>query len=146
MLSKTCKLVTALLIATYATASAYASDNKVKNEEKTSVENVSPLRVEAIPSIVTNYPMSSLDWVESSGGLGLSGVSPKKSVHFSIRKDELITASTLSLFYTPSPSLIPVRSQLNIYLNGLLVKTLPIEKGDLGNKTEKGSRSSSPWR
>lgn len=137
MLSKTCKLVTALLIATYATAGAYASDNKVKKEEKPSVENVSHLRIEAIPSTVTNYPMSSLDWVESSGGLGLSGVAPKKSVHFSIRKDELITDSTLSLFYTPSPSLIPVRSQLNIYLNGLLVKTLPIEKGDLGNKTEK---------
>ena len=139
MLSKSYKLVTALLLATYVTTGAYAADKVKKEESKEAitVENVTPVRIESIPSTVTNYPLSSLDWVDPSGGLGLSGVTPKRSVHFSIKKDELITDSALLLYYTPSPSLIPVRSQLNVYLNGLLVKTLPIEKVDLGNKVEK---------
>ena len=138
MLSKSYKLVTALLLATYVTTGAYAADKVKKEESKAvTVENVTPVRIESIPSTVTNYPLSSLDWVDPSGGLGLSGVTPKRSVHFSIKKDELITDSALFLYYTPSPSLIPVRSQLNVYLNGLLVKTLPIEKDALGNKVEK---------
>lgn len=59
MLSKSYKLVTALLLATYVTTGAYAAD-KVKKEEESkeaiTVENVTPVRIESIPSTVTNYP------------------------------------------------------------------------------------------
>ena len=72
MLSKSYKLVTALLLATYVTTGAYAADKVKKEESKAvTVENVTPVRIESIPSTVTNYPLSSLDWVDPSGGLGL---------------------------------------------------------------------------
>ena len=40
---------------------------------------------------------------------------------------------TVTLKYTPSPSLIPQQSQLNIFLNGQIQKSLPITKEQLGN-------------
>lgn len=58
MLSKSYKLVTALLLATYVTTGAYAADKVKKEESKEAitVENVTPVRIESIPNTVTNYP------------------------------------------------------------------------------------------
>ena len=47
MLSKSYKLVTALLLATYVTTGAYAADKVKKEESKAvTVENVTPVRIE----------------------------------------------------------------------------------------------------
>ena len=114
------------------TAQNAATVTEEANENKTTLESV---RVIPTPSEIVNYPLAKLDWVEASGGLSLSGVTPKKSIRYNVKKDELVTDAKFDLYYTPSPSLIPVRSMLNVYLNGLLVKTIPILKEDLGVKT-----------
>ncbi|STL20476.1 cellulose synthase regulator protein [Escherichia coli] len=41
----------------------------------------------------------------------------------------------LNLEYTPSPSLLPVQSQLKVYLNDELMGVLPVTKEQLGKKT-----------
>lgn len=62
----------------------------------------------------------------------LKGLSPEQIVTFSIRKDELVTAADLKLQYTPSPSLIPVESQLKVYLNDQLMNVITITADQLG--------------
>ena len=103
------------------TAQNAATVTEETTENKTTLESV---RVIPTPSEIVNYPLAKLDWVEASGGLSLSGVTPKKSIRYNVKKDELVTDAKFDLYYTPSPSLIPVRSMLNVYLNGLLVKLI----------------------
>ncbi len=45
------------------------------------------------------------------------------------------TKALLNLEYTPSPSLLPVQSQLKIYLNDELMDVLPITSEQLGKKS-----------
>lgn len=68
-------------------------------------------------------------------GLMLRGIRPEQDLFFTARKDELITHATLKLSYTPSPSLIPIESQLKIYLNEELMGVLPITTEQLGQPT-----------
>lgn len=91
-------------------------------------------RIENITTILQHIPFASLEWVDETGGLSLNGTVPRRDIRFTIKRDEIVTKSELLLFYTPSPSLIPVRSQLNVYLNGILQKSIPIKKEDLGKK------------
>ncbi|MBQ2382082.1 MAG: cellulose biosynthesis cyclic di-GMP-binding regulatory protein BcsB [Succinivibrio sp.] len=110
----------------------------VNAQSNTSSNMGSLVEVHKFDDITTNiyrYPFASLDWTDPSGGLALSGTQAKRNVRFEIKKDELVTGGTLELYYTPSPALIPVRSHLNVYFNGLLIKSLPILKEHLGNKT-----------
>ena len=95
---------------------------------------VPKVRVEQVPSKLTQVPLSTLDWVDESGGIALTGATSRRGAYFAVRRDELVTDATLELYFTPSPALIPVRSQLNVYLNGYLQQTLPIEKDELGNR------------
>lgn len=66
----------------------------------------------------------------------LTGTNPRYRYDFSLRRDEIVSKAELKLSYTPSPSLIPVWSQLNVYLNGQMQKSIPIEKTDLGESNE----------
>lgn len=63
----------------------------------------------------------------------LTGIYPERSFRFYSPKNEIISKASVTLKYTPSPSLIPQQSQLNIFLNGQIQKTLPITKEQLGN-------------
>ena len=100
------------------------------NAQNNTSSNIGSLvEVHKFDDITTNiyrYPFASLEWTDPSGGLALSGTQAKRNVRFEIRKDELVTGGALELYYTPSPALIPVRSHLNVYFNGLLIKSLPI--------------------
>lgn len=49
-----------------------------------------------------------------------------------MRSDEVVTKAMLNLEYTPSPSLLPVQSQLKVYLNDELMGVLPVTKEQLG--------------
>ncbi|MCS6057893.1 cellulose biosynthesis cyclic di-GMP-binding regulatory protein BcsB [Klebsiella variicola subsp. variicola] len=51
-----------------------------------------------------------------------------------MRSDELVANALLNLEYTPSPSLLPVQSQLKVYLNDELMGVLPVTKEQLGKK------------
>lgn len=65
----------------------------------------------------------------------MNGVNPLGYIEFGMRSDEIVSDAKLKLEYTPSPSLIPVQSQLKVYLNDELMGVLPITKEQLGKKT-----------
>ncbi len=75
------------------------------------------------------------------GSMVLRGAHPDGSVEFGMRSDEVVTKALLNLDYTPSPSLLPVQSQLKVYLNDELMGVLPVTKEQLGK-----SQRADPYR
>lgn len=69
------------------------------------------------------------------GSMVLRGVNPNGSIEFGMRSDEVVSKAVLNLEYTPSPSLLPVQSQLKVYLNDELMGVLPVTQEQLGKKT-----------
>ncbi|SFU12118.1 cellulose synthase subunit [Kosakonia arachidis] len=69
------------------------------------------------------------------GSMELRGINPDGGVEFGVRSDEVVSKAVLNLEYTPSPSLLPVQSQLKVYLNDELMGVLPVTKEQLGKKT-----------
>ncbi len=69
------------------------------------------------------------------GSMILRGINPNGGVEFGMRSDEVVSNALLNLEYTPSPSLLPVQSQLKVYLNDELMGVLPVTKEQLGKKT-----------
>jgi len=69
------------------------------------------------------------------GSMVLRGINPNGGVEFGMRSDEVVSQAVLNLEYTPSPSLLPVQSQLKVYLNDELMDVLPVTKEQLGKKT-----------
>jgi len=70
------------------------------------------------------------------GSMILRGINPNGGVEFGMRSDEVVSNALLNLEYTPSPSLLPVQSQLKVYLNDELMGVLPVTKEQLGKKTQ----------
>lgn len=68
------------------------------------------------------------------GSMALRGANPDGNVQFGTRSDEVVSSAVLNLVYTPSPSLLPVESQLKVYLNDELMGVLPVTKEQLGKK------------
>ena len=68
------------------------------------------------------------------GSMVLRGSHPEGAVEFGMRSDEVVAKALLNLDYTPSPSLLPVQSQLKVYLNDELMGVLPVTKEQLGKK------------
>lgn len=68
------------------------------------------------------------------GSMVLRGARPDGSVEFGMRSDEVVAKALLNLDYTPSPSLLPIQSQLKVYLNDELMGVLPVTKEQLGKK------------
>ncbi|AJZ14681.1 cellulose biosynthesis cyclic di-GMP-binding regulatory protein BcsB [Xanthomonas citri] len=62
----------------------------------------------------------------------LRGVQGSAGVPFSVRSDEIVTAATLNLKYSYSPSLLPDLSHLKVTINGVTVATLPTDKANAG--------------
>ncbi|MGN0902347.1 MAG: cellulose biosynthesis cyclic di-GMP-binding regulatory protein BcsB, partial [Succinivibrio sp.] len=120
-----------LMVCSAATAVPADADKKSQHSEATA----DAVRYEIIPTIRQQLPLSKLAWVDNSGGLALTGASPKRSVYFTVKRDDIITDGEFDLYYTPSPSLLPVRSQLNVYLNGILQKSIALQKENIGNRT-----------
>ena len=57
----------------------------------------------------------------SPGTLSLRGNAPDGLADFTVRRDEVVTRATLDLNFTPSPSLLPLISQVKVYLNDELM-------------------------
>ncbi|MGL5241125.1 MAG: cellulose biosynthesis cyclic di-GMP-binding regulatory protein BcsB [Kluyvera ascorbata] len=68
------------------------------------------------------------------GSMVLRGANPDGGIEFGMRSDEVVSKALLNLIYTPSPSLLPVTSQLKVYLNDELMDVLPVTKEQLGKK------------
>ena len=91
-------------------------------------------RAEAIPPQTALAPFLRLAVGGPADTVKLTGISPTKGFEFVMRRDEIVTAAELMLFWTPSPSLLPVRSQLVVRLNGQVQKVFPIAREMLGKK------------
>lgn len=85
-------------------------------------------------------PLSVLQSDAGNESFHLDGLHNRINFNFAMRADEILTSADLQLHYTPSPALIPIRSQLNIYINGQLQSSLPIEEQDLGKMVKKNIR------
>jgi hypothetical protein len=73
------------------------------------------------------------------GSMVLRGINPNGGIEFGMRSDEVVSNAVLNLEYTPSPSLLPVQSQLKVYLNDELMDVLPVTKEQLGKKPGAGA-------
>lgn len=69
--------------------------------------------------------------------LVLTGMRPVSITEFNIRKDEVVTTAKLYFEYTASTSLIPVESQIKIYLNDQLMSVIPVLEGQQGKRLSK---------
>lgn len=99
-------------------------------------ENEDGARVEPLPVITRDIRFADMEYVDAGGGVFLSGIRPTQDIYFYMARDEVAEDAVLKLCFTPSPSLIPVISQLNVFLNHSLQLTIPIVKETLGRKTE----------
>lgn len=92
------------------------------------------------PTVATNPPSreAKLTFAQIApppGSMVLRGINPNNGVEFGMRSDEVVSKALLNLEYTPSPSLLPVQSQLKVYLNDELMSVLPVTREQLGKKT-----------
>lgn len=69
---------------------------------------------------------------QQQGNFTLGNFTTGRNIEFTMRKDELIFQAALHLQFIPSPSLIPLLSQLKIYLNDQLVDVIAISAEQLG--------------
>ena len=93
-------------------------------------EAVQPPPGPELPGWTKNLSFAGLG---STSDVKLSGINNNQSIGFGVRRDRVVTAAVLHLQYTPSPSLVPVLSQLRIYLNDALTGVLTIDQPDLGH-------------
>ncbi|CAM2786686.1 Cellulose synthase regulatory subunit [Legionella steigerwaltii] len=69
---------------------------------------------------------------QQQGNFTLTNFMTGRNIEFTVRKDELISQAALHLQFIPSPALIPLLSQLKIYLNDELVNVIAISAEQLG--------------
>ncbi|MDO5531233.1 cellulose biosynthesis cyclic di-GMP-binding regulatory protein BcsB [Sutterella sp.] len=92
------------------------------------------LREEALPPVMTFTPISRLALGGPADSMRFTGVFTTRSFRLVMRRDEIITRAELKLVWTPSPSLLPIRSQVLVRLNGQLAEAIPITKEGLGKQ------------
>lgn len=103
--------------------------------EPTYIRDVQPnFRVDQIPVIRRDTPLFSYSTEGMIDQIKMTGIYNERSFRFYSPKNEVISKASVTLRYTPSPALIPQQSQLNVYLNGQLQKSLPVTKEQLGSQ------------
>lgn len=114
---------------------ALASVASAAPEPATFMRDVQPaFRTDEIPVIRKDSPLFNYSTEGAIEQIKMTGIYNERSFRFYSAKNELISKASVTLRYTPSPALIPQQSQLNVYLNGQLQKSLPITKDQLGNQ------------
>ncbi|MBW5812306.1 cellulose biosynthesis cyclic di-GMP-binding regulatory protein BcsB [Yersinia kristensenii] len=95
----------------------------------------------AAPAVQPNVPVRDVSYTFAKiapppGAFALRGTNPEGVIEFGVRSDEVVTHAMLNLEFTPSPSLIPVESQVKIFLNDELMGVTAITKDQLGKPTK----------
>ncbi len=95
----------------------------------------------ATPAVQPNVPVRDVSYTFAkiappSGTFALRGTNPEGVIEFGVRSDEVVTHAMLNLEFTPSPSLIPVESQVKVFLNDELMGVTAITKDQLGKPTK----------
>lgn len=85
-----------------------------------------------------------LSQLGDKNGLRLTGVDGIQSVVISVPPDRVVGSAHMMLRYHVSPGLLPHISQINILLNGQVVRSLPVEPGQNEGTTESANFSINP--
>lgn len=89
-------------------------------------------RTDATASVTDSYDLIRLVPGGQATSVKLTGAQSTQYFDFGVRADEIVSQANLELAFTPSPSLLPGTSQLNVYLNGELQGVHQITKENLG--------------
>lgn len=94
-----------------------------------------PMNAPVIPA--SNAPVRDVqlhfaDVAPPPGTFTLRGTRPEGQIEFGVRSDEVVSQAMLDLEFTPSPALIPLDSQVKVYLNDELMGVTAIAKEQLG--------------
>lgn len=134
------KVLLCLLVLTCGSAPAHAKRHHSAATEKTAA----PADVKSENIVEPAGSDSSDDYskysytLEELGALGpieLHSVDGRRSLTFSMRDDEVITAAKLRLNYAWSPALIPELSHLKVMLNDELMTSLPLPRENSNGHT-----------
>ncbi|MGU5662829.1 cellulose biosynthesis cyclic di-GMP-binding regulatory protein BcsB [Aeromonas sanarellii] len=88
-----------------------------------------------VPAPVRSLALSFEQMASAPGTLSLRGNAPDGQADFTVRRDEVVTRATLDLDFTPSPSLLPLISQVKVYLNDELMGVTALTKEQIGERT-----------
>ncbi|MEQ4923401.1 cellulose biosynthesis cyclic di-GMP-binding regulatory protein BcsB [Proteus hauseri] len=105
-------------------------------EQAATTSEITPLPSMSATSASRQETLKFSHTAPSYGALHLRGVSPDGYLEFGVRSDEYVSNASLDLEFTPSPSLLPVESHLNVYLNDEMMGVITLKKEDLGHKNQ----------
>ncbi|MGS3144288.1 cellulose biosynthesis cyclic di-GMP-binding regulatory protein BcsB [Aeromonas sanarellii] len=88
-----------------------------------------------VPAPVRSLALSFEQMASAPGTLSLRGNAPDGQADFTVRRDEVVTRAMLDLDFTPSPSLLPLISQVKVYLNDELMGVTALTKEQMGERT-----------
>lgn len=129
---------TALLLGTATLAQAAAVQPTAPEAPRTAAQT--PLPVVSQP-FDANAPLRDSQLLFNQvapppGSMTLRGTEPTSQIEFGVRSDEVVTRALLTLNYRPSPALIPMLSQLKVYLNDELVGLVTVTADQLGKENQ----------
>lgn len=88
-----------------------------------------------VPAPVRSLDQSFEQMASTPGTLSLRGNVPDGQADFTVRRDEVVTKASLDLDFTPSPSLLPLISQIKVYLNDELMGVTALTKEQMGERS-----------
>ncbi|MGL5815157.1 MAG: cellulose biosynthesis cyclic di-GMP-binding regulatory protein BcsB [Aeromonas sp.] len=83
---------------------------------------------------VRSQDLSFEQMASAPGTLSLRGNAPDGLADFTVRRDQVVTKASLDLDFTPSPSLLPLISQVKVYLNDELMGVTAFTKEQMGER------------
>lgn len=100
----------------------------------TPVPTVQTAPTSSAPSRIVDILFKNLSF--ATGNFTLNSINNQYGqIEFNVRNDEVVSQAVLNLQFTPSPSLIPIESQIKIYLNDELMGVVPITQEQLGHSS-----------
>lgn len=87
-----------------------------------------------VPAPVRSQDLSFEQMSSAPGTLSLRGNAPDGQADFTVRRDQVVTKASLDLDFTPSPSLLPLISQIKVYLNDELMGVTALTKEQMGER------------
>ncbi|QGF28686.1 MULTISPECIES: cellulose biosynthesis cyclic di-GMP-binding regulatory protein BcsB [Pantoea] len=124
--------VAALLLGSTTLSCALAQENMAVTPGETAVQSLPPQP--AAP--LRNSQLSFVKLAPAPGSMTLSGTRTSGQIEFGVRSDEVVTRALLNLTYRPSPALLPVLSQLKVYLNDELIGLITITPDQPGKEIQ----------
>ncbi|MGE6108064.1 cellulose biosynthesis cyclic di-GMP-binding regulatory protein BcsB [Aeromonas sobria] len=106
----------------------------VAAEPQLTAPDVGPLP--PFPAPIRTQALTLEQLAATPGTLSLSGVVPDGLADFTVRRDEVVTRADLAVDYTPSPSLLPLISQLKVYFNDELMGVTAFNQEQMGQLSQ----------